>query len=85
KPHKRTIHSLIDAVIADGLIPLEEYKIQENTPNYVIALYCIPSTSSVILDNIFWDYHFYRLVVGRGSKHSQFWGHKPGQGTARKR
>ncbi|SFU57832.1 hypothetical protein [Xenorhabdus koppenhoeferi] len=85
KPHKRTIYSLIDAVIADGLIPLEEYKIQENTPNYVIALYCIPSTSSVILDNIFWDYHFYRLVVGRGSKHSQFWGHKPGQGTARKR
>ncbi|MBI6549853.1 hypothetical protein [Xenorhabdus lircayensis] len=85
KPHEKNIQSIIDGAIADGLVPLDNYKDKEHSPNYVVALYAEPPYPDVFINGLFWDYHWYRLVLGSGERHRRIWGHKLGQMKARKR
>ncbi|MDX7997642.1 hypothetical protein FE394_00125 [Xenorhabdus sp. Reich] len=82
---KNNMQSVIDGIIADGLIPLEDYKNKDYPPNYVVALYTTETYPEPLSHFILWDYHFYRLCVSRGHEHRQIWGHKPGTSKARKR
>ncbi|WP_340609161.1 hypothetical protein [Xenorhabdus bharatensis] len=79
--------SVIEAALADGLVELDKYDYKHEAahkPNYIVALLTTPDSPSGKCEG-FWDYHWYRLIVGSSKRHPRIWGHKIGRQTARKR
>ncbi|MDX7997640.1 hypothetical protein FE394_00115 [Xenorhabdus sp. Reich] len=83
KPLRYNTQDLVDSIIADGLIAIDDFNDEDADdkyrPNYVVSLYTYSD------NQVFWDYHFYRVVLGINDKKNRFWGHKPGRSSVRRR